>query len=292
MTAAERTYFELLDACGRTGCVVCTALRAAVSQRIEAEAATIRGIGGLLIGACSAHAERVAAHVREHQSSLRQLLAYLRAACPGGLPPQQRWWLLRRRPGDVHRCLLCGVVERRETLVVPGLLRALREMQFVRAFRVASPLCLAHAMRAAAIEGDGAAECAEIQRAKLAVLDDQLLRHDAVRDDQPAVDAALRYLAPEETASRYGTNETKEGPADPAATPAAASGSFEVSKLKHEVEELTRRLGDAESRAAGLHYRVAVLSAENRDWEMRYTGLASHARTLEADLRAARAKGT
>ena len=54
---------------------------------------------------------------------------------------------------------------------------------------------------------------------------------------------------------------------------------------------MTRRLGDAESRAAALHYRVAALSEENRDWEMRYTGLASEARGLAADLRAARSNG-
>jgi hypothetical protein len=290
MTAAEETYFQLLDSCAGLTCAVCAVLRSAVVEKVAAETVTVRGSGQLLRGACGTHARLVATHLRSHESSLRQVLAYLRASRSGILAPR-RWQILRRRRAGSERCRLCRFVERREPRVCGSLLAALDEMQFVRAFRTAAPICLTHEPRLLRVQEKRAAEFAQIQHAKLATLSDRLLRHEIARDDTAAVETVARYFAVDEAVSPYAGGEQLEVLAEADAAPTAAPESFEVAKLRREVQDLTHRLGDAESRAAALHYRVAILSEENRDWEMRYTGLASEARGLEADLRAARSNG-
>jgi hypothetical protein len=162
-------------------------------------------------------------------------------------------------------------------------------MQFVRAFRTAAPICLTHEPRLLRAQDKRAREFAEIQRAKLATLSDRLLRHEISQDDTAAVETVARYLAVDEAA--YVGGVRGEIRSETEAAPTETQETFEVAKLRREVQDLTHRLGDAESRAAALHYRVAILTEENRDWEMRYTGLASEARGLEADLRAARSNG-
>jgi hypothetical protein len=288
MTSAEETYFKLLDSCAVPMCAVCAVLRAAVVEKITADATTVRGSAHLLLGACHAHAELVTTHLRSQESSLRTLVAYLRARHAGVFAPR-RWQILRPRPAEPERCMLCHLVHRREARTLGSLLAALGEMQFVRVFRTAAPLCLTHEIRLLSAADERAAECADIQQAKLAALSDRLMRHEMVQTDSAAVEAAVRYLAVDEAAParRKGSQVEPGLEADPA--PAENMDNFELAKLRREVQDLTRRLGDAESRAAALHYRVAILTTENRDWEMRYTGLASQARTLEADLRAARA---
>jgi hypothetical protein len=287
MPSSEATYFELLDACGQTGCAICTCLRAAVGERISREA-TARGFGRLLVGACAAHAGLVTIHLRSQETLLRQLLTYLRALAPSR-SAQHRWRLLRRHRMTSERCALCRFVAQREPSLLRGVLSGLHETQFLRAFRAAAPICRTHETRLLAV-GDAAAPFAELQQAKLALLNDRLIRHDLVSDDAAAVEAVVQYFAAEQEAARWpGGVATTERACGAAPAPVDTTPSFEVAKLWREVHDLTRRLGEAESRAASLHYRVAVLTKENRDWEMRYTGLASHARGIEADLRAARA---
>jgi len=289
MGSAETTYFELLDACGQAGCAVCARLRAVVNERITREV-TARGIGRLLLAGCSAHAGLVSAHLRSQDaSSLRQVLTYLRALAPHRPPARRRWSLLRRRRRTSDRCVLCRLVAQREPSLLHGIIAGLGEAQFFRAFRAAPPLCRAHETRLLA-SGNAAMPFAELQHAKLSVLNDRLIHHDLVADDPEAVDAILRYFGAEQEAARRADGiRTVEPAAQAAPAPADTAPSFEVAKLRHEVQDLIRRLGEAESRAAALHYRVAVLTEENRNWEMRHTGLASHIRGLEADLRAARA---
>jgi len=288
MRAAEDTYFQLLDSCAELACAVCAVLRSAVAEKIAADTLTVGGSGQLLLGACAAHAPRVAAHLRGQQSSLRQVLAYLRASRSGILAPR-RWRLLRRRQTVSERCLLCRFVERREPQILRSLLAALGEMQFVRAFRTAAPVCLTHERRLLRSQDRRVAEVAEIQQAKLAALSDRLLRHEISQDDTVAFETVARYLAVDEAA--YVGGSRGEIRLETGAASTETEETFEVAKLRREVQDLTRRLGDAESRAAALHYRVGVLTEENRDWEMRCTGLASEARGLAADLRAARSTG-
>jgi len=126
-----------------------------------------------------------------------------------------------------------------------------------------------------------------LQRAKLAGLSDQLLRHEVLANTPESLETALRYLGAEQEAAPWTGSAEKVVPVVEDKAPATEpTNSFELAKLKREVQDLTRRLGDAESQAAALHYRVAVLTEENRNWELRYTGLAAEARTLEAEVRA------
>jgi hypothetical protein len=291
MSSDEKIYFLLLDAFGQAGCAVCVVLRSVVCDWIAADTATARGARRLIVGACSAHARLVADHLRTREPSLRGLLASLRAMRPTASPSQRRWTSRWGPRWASYRCILCGLVEQREPAVLRAFLGGLREIQFVRAFRSAPPLCLTHELRLPAARSEPAREFAGLQQAKLAGLSDQLLHHEALGDMPASVEAVLRYLGGEQEAAPWaGSVEKLAAVAQDSAPATEPADSFEAARLKHEVEDLTRRLGDAESRAAALHYRVAVLTEENRNWELRYTGLAAEARTLEAEVRAARAK--
>jgi hypothetical protein len=291
MSSDEKIYFLLLDAFGQAGCAVCVVLRSVVCNRIAADTATARGAKRLIVGACAAHARLVTDHLRARELSLRDLLASLRAMPPTASPPQRRWASTWRSRWASYRCALCGLVEQREPAVLQAFLGGLREIQLVRAFRTAAPICVTHEMRLLAAGSAAAREFAELQQAKLAGLSDQLLHHEVLGDTPASVEAALRYLGGEQEAAPWTGSAEKVVPVVEDRAPATEpTNSFELAKLKREAEDLTRRLGDAESRAAALHYRVAVLTEENRNSELRYTGLAAEARTLEAEVRAARAK--
>jgi hypothetical protein len=287
MSSDEKIYFLLLDAFGQAGCAVCVVLHSVVCDRIAADTATARGAKRLIVGACSAHARLVTNHVRTPESSLRDLLASLRAMRPTASPSQPRWKSKWRLRWACYRCALCGLVEHREPTVLRAFLGGLREIQFVRAFRTAAPICLTHEMRLLAAGSEVAREFAELQQAKLAGLSDQLLHHEVLGDTPASVEAALRYLGGEQEAAPWtGSVEKLAAVAQDNAPATELTDSFELARLKREAADLTRRLGDAESRAAALHYRVAVLTEENRNWELRYTGLAAEAQTLEAEVRA------
>ncbi len=291
MSSDEKIYFLLLDAFSQAGCAVCGVLHSVVCDRIAADTATARGTRRLGVGACGAHARLVTNHLRTRESSLRQLLAGLRAMRPTAAPPQRRWASTWRSRWTSYRCALCGLVGQREPAVLRVFLGGLREIQFVRAFRTAAPICLTHEMRLLATGSETAREFAELQQAKLAGLSDQLLHHEVLGDTPASVEAALRYLGGEQEAAPWTGSAEKVVPVVEDKAPATEpTNSFALAKLRREAEDLTRRLGDAESQAAALHYRVSVLSEENRNWEFRYTGLAAEARTLQAEVRAARAK--
>ena len=63
---------------------------------------------------------------------------------------------------------------------------------------------------------------------------------------------------------------------------------FENEKLRRQLRDLIDRLGELESRASSLHYRVVRLSEDNKRLEMGYTGANTQAdglKQLVRDLR-------
>jgi hypothetical protein len=65
---------------------------------------------------------------------------------------------------------------------------------------------------------------------------------------------------------------------------------FENERLRRKVDDLIQRLNRLETRAASLHYRVTVLSEDNKRLEMGYTGASTQARGLEKLVRDLRAE--
>ena len=203
---------------------------------------------------------------------------------------QRRWRGWWRRPALASGCLVCCELAGAEPRLLRWFLLGLRGVRFARAFRAAGPICLTHESRLATAMRAQPAEFEAAQRAKVENLRQRLLRHEALADNPHAVEAALRYLFSKEAAPWLARCDTAALDGAFEESPAETATNFEIAKLRREVEDLTRRLGEAESRAASLHYRVAVLASDNRDWAIRYAGLAAQARALEADLRTARAE--
>jgi len=161
-----------------------------------------------------------------------------------------------------------------------------RDVTFSRAFHGASLICLTHQTRLCERFPGHAVEFMTLQHPKLETLRFQVTRHAAMGDQPAAVEDAVRYLLPVESVPSLpppvALDESETPPDAPSAT------EFEAEKRGREVADLIRRLGDAESRAASLHYQVAMLTTDNRNCEMRCAALAAQVRALESDLRAVR----
>lgn len=195
---------------------------------------------------------------------------------------RSREWRRLWRPSDRGECAACRLVTRLEPRVLGWFLAWLGDMRFARYFRVASPLCVLHQGRALERTATAAELLGPIERSKLDRLATEVVQHRHRGDDPEVMTAVGAFLVPTEAAPPRAPPATDEE-ALVTEEPAEAMNGLELVALRAEVEDLTQRLGAAESRAASLQYRLATLTDENRAWERRYAALASESRILRAE---------
>jgi hypothetical protein len=184
-------------------------------------------------------------------------------------------------------------------MLCQALVHFLDDMEFWKQFQRGAMLCLDHTEKCLATGNRtrGFSRLIQGQAAKLNALLDDLIRLEATGKNEECKNQALEWLADSkgvmvrerrvETSPEHeksltalfsdGNGET--APVDDQQTPEALL--FENEKLKRKVKDLTQLLGEAEGRAASLHYRVVELSEINKRLEMRYTGASTQANGLK-----------
>ena len=214
--------------------------------------------------------------------------------------PPSRWsrWLHRFRGG------WCGRLLAYEHILCRALVRLLDDGEFWKEFQRAPLLCLDHlekSLRFASNER-GFERLLKDQSAKLNELLNDLIRFEATGNDKESRSIALDWLAdfigPSICGGEIAVSSPNNMPREFLAEPQEATGKghdpeellFKNEKLRRKVEDLVQRLNHLETRAAALHYRVTVLSEENKRLEMGYTGASTQARGLEKLVRDLRAE--
>jgi len=218
-----------------------------------------------------------------------------------GPGPWQRVRALFGRPRipaivQVHRrrapCPACARLAEAEERYVDIVLRFGQDPQFERAYRKSQGLCVPHALCALDLEAGGAAAHELLTRTlpKWAELRRDLAgfvgKHD-YRNREPYTEAeGGAYLRAIETLTgtpglfpndlRRGMRPTLRRPARitlPAQQESAkANAAFEHAKLELRIKELTEQLGEASSRAAALHYRLAQVAEDRNTLELNLSG--------------------
>jgi hypothetical protein len=198
--------------------------------------------------------------------------------------------LYRRRPP----CPACLEAARVEARAVEALAAFAAELQFQRAYEDSDGLCVPHTVQA--VEHAAGRPAAETL-ARLTVRRWEALRRAVERfvakhdhrntepfsdDEVSAWRRALATIAGEP--GLFGNDRWRlAGAPRPAGAPAAAPGppeppspaereAFERRKLELRIEELTRQLGEASSRAAALHYRLSRVAEDRNVLELNLAG--------------------
>jgi hypothetical protein len=303
-----RVYFQLVDSFSQPRCPLCALLAQKEQELITA----------LLHGPEQRRTSWISAKTLcvFHKSLLTkaaddsQLLPMLKTAINHYLEqlahhpkrPPSGWsrWLHRFRGG----CSWCGRVLAREQALCRALVRLLDDGDFWKEFQRAPLLCLDHLEKCLCLATNerGFERLLKDQSAKLNELLNDLIRFEATGNDKESRSIALDWLAGFIGPSIYGREITVSSPDNMPreflAEPQEATGKghdseellFENEKLRRKVEDLIQRLNHLETRAASLHYRVSVLSEDNKRLEMGYTGASTQARGLEKLVRNLRAE--
>jgi hypothetical protein len=249
-------------------------------------------LGGSAFGAAIIHEDllRTAGH--------RTAKLGPRAAAPRG----RRGWLrgLVRRPALVrlyHRrppCPACQEVVRTEARSVDALAAYAGELEFQRAWEDSDGLCVPHAMQA--IErAAGRPEAETLVRltvrrweALRRTVEQFVAKHDHRNSEAFSEDEARswrRALAAIAGEPGLFGNDRRRAAGEPrpvgapAVTPeppdrpsSADQDAFERRKLELRIEELTRQLVEASSRAAALHYRLSRVAEDRNVLELNLAG--------------------
>lgn len=280
----------LLAAFRERRCAVCAVLGGLVEDAIRHALDEETTATPLLRRACAQHARAIGVSLAERADLLRKMLD--QAARTARRPGRGRgWWPLVARRRDRRECSMCRRLQRAEPRVLAAFAAVVADVRGAKGFRAAAALCRVHEERFVERHAARAAAFLDLQRPKLAALSDRALRHVKVGGDADAVGEGIGYLVPFEAAPRS-LDEAPPTSIEPSAAntntdaPAPAAGT-EIALLRWQVGDLTQRLGESDSRASSLHYRVAELVQENRRLQLSNAAAASEARLLRAELEAA-----
>lgn len=275
----KRAYLLFRKSFEQTGCTLCSVLHSAVVEDLSLNASSAKRALELSRSSCPTHAGIVAGRLLDDlpmlSSVLEQQLADAQARRSRSV---RRRWSWRGR--DHEECPGCRVAARLEPQVLGWFLGWLGDIRFARSFRSASPLCILHGARALEHrEARDAGVLAEAERPKLERLATDLVQHRYL-GTAPELETVLHaYLVPLDAAPSHAPPAVDEEPPT-RAEPVEPEETIETLALRAEIGDLTRRLGEVESRAAALQYRVSTLAEENRDWEHRYAAVAGESRML------------
>lgn len=303
MKARHRDWLRLVRACAAPGCPVCRCAAEDATRQLEALGPGVEDAASAWAALCALHgwmwAERTAG--ARPGDLLGPLIAELRRprgpAAGGSLRALWRALAGGHARAELASCSVCDAARSSARRHLAMLVRSFGEPLLRRAYEASSGLCAPHLRHALAAGGD--------TRALLATtlaLWGQLL-HDLERGED-----AHAGPAPEERAwallfgdRMLGAGSVPTGEAAPPGPGAPDDGSeapgeqaaFERQHLELRVQELTRQLTEASSRAAALHWRLAQVLEDRQVLEMNLSGergAAALAERVIADLRAENAR--
>ena len=171
------------------------------------------------------------------------------------------------------RCELCEKLSQIESRLAGSIRRLDGRMRFMKALQSAPLFCQRHATLVSKVTG--AANFAEVQRAKLAHLRDALAKAALLNSEagEPLIAAALAY---------FGRPVPADAPLE--MEESSACQAEEASELERWDEERHfKRLATLESEAAALRYRNALLSEENHRFKLAHAAVQALREDLERD---------